>query len=168
MSVPDARDPLHTMTTLTLPPEASDPRTATLRKLPEYEPDRPPAPPMTVPAPQPAQAGQQHASEPGGRPPQRPEIAHLLQVVLEVLNRRRPAAQLRDKLTPAAYAALCAALAEPEAPRGYRLRRFRLSQPSQHAVEVFGTVALGERTQALAARLDEAGGRWTCSTITVL
>jgi hypothetical protein len=160
------------MTTLISTPEAPDRRATELRRLPEYEPDRaaglPAASAVLGSAPDPARTGYSHPPAPPGRRPEREHVGKLLQLVVEVLNRRRPAAQLRGKLTSAAYAALCTAIADPYAPRDYRLRRFRLSRPAESAVEVFGTVARGERTHALAARLDLREGRWTCSSVTVL
>jgi hypothetical protein len=160
------------MTTLISTPEAPDQRAAELRRLPEYEPDRASgllaASPAPGSAPDAARAGGAHAPSPPGRRPEREHVGQLLQLVVEVLNRRRPAAQLRGKLTSAAYAALCTAIADPYAPRGYRLRRFRLTRPAESAIEVFGTVARGERTHALVARLDLTEGRWACSSVTVL
>ena len=95
-----------------------------------------------------------------------------LRRVLEVIDRRRPAAQLRPLLAPslvdsvlsvgraaaAAYGQECAAV----------LRRMRL-QPVGHsapenAAEVFGTYSRGDRIHAIACRVEQVPGtngtRW--------
>jgi hypothetical protein len=163
------------MTTLIAPPQGAhlpDRRAAGMRRLPEYEPHRAAGLPEPAPDPRgtPGRACSSGPSSPPGavHRPAREHVGQLLQLVLEVLNRRRPAAQLRGKLSSAALERLCTALADPYTPRGYRLGRFRLTQPADSAVEVFGTVTRGERTQALAARLDLADGAWVCSSVTVL
>jgi hypothetical protein len=158
------------MTTLISTPNALDRRATALRRLPEYEPDRPGSSTAAAPAPtgESAHTACAGSSTPAGGRPSREEVAQLLRNVIEVLNRRRPAAHLRGKLTSTAYTALCTSVAHPHAPRDYRLVRLRLTQPAASAIEVFGTVARGERTHAFVARLDVLDGRWACSMFRVL
>jgi len=89
-----------------------------------------------------------------------------LRRVLEVIDRRRPAAQLRPMLAPSLVDSV---LSVRRAGAGAAvLRRMRL-QPAGHrdpdtAAEVFGTYSRGDRIHAIACRVervhDDARGRW--------
>ncbi|UGT90360.1 Rv3235 family protein [Mycobacterium ostraviense] len=90
-----------------------------------------------------------------------------LRRVLEVIDRRRPATQLRSLLAPNLVDAV---LSVSEAVSGQHgtavLRRVRL-QPtgtSDTAAEAFGTYRRGERIHAIACRVERVtaggGGRW--------
>jgi uncharacterized protein DUF6459 len=92
-----------------------------------------------------------------------------LRRVLEVIDRRRPAAQLNPLLTPSLVDSV-AAVGRSAAGRnrGAVLRRTRL-QPAGHrdpdsAAEVFGSYSRGDRIHAIACRVEQvsaAGGtRW--------
>ncbi|ETB51253.1 hypothetical protein O974_02390 [Mycobacterium avium 11-0986] len=90
--------------------------------------------------------------------------------VLEVIDRRRPAAQLNPLLAPSLVDSVVAvgrSLTGP-APGAAVLRRMRL-QPAGHgdpqtAAEVFGCYSRGNRMHAIACRVEQvpgAGGtRW--------
>jgi len=94
-----------------------------------------------------------------------------LRRVLEVIDRRRPVAQLRPLLTPALVDTVAALM---RAPAGVRdeaavLRRVRLraagfdhGDPDGVAAEVFATYTRGRRVRAIAARVESAAGadRW--------
>ncbi len=96
-----------------------------------------------------------------------------LRRVLEVLDRRRPAAQLRPMLTPGLVDSVVAiggsAAARAHGRDGAAvLRRLRL-QPSgrrdpEAAAEVFGSYSRGNRVHAIACRVERvpsaAGTRW--------
>ena len=101
-----------------------------------------------------------------------------LRRVLEVIDRRRPAAQLRPLLAPGlvdsvlAIGGPVAGPAPPHPPEQQGaavLRRLRL-QPAGHrdpetAAEVFGSYSRGDRIHAIACRLEQvrtgsAGTRW--------
>jgi hypothetical protein len=161
------------MTAFATPSTLADQRADALRRLGEYEPDLrlapppaaalrgDPAPPLTTPA---ALLAEPDANGPGHR-----EIARLLLAVLEVIDRRRPLSQLRHLLGPDALAAVGAAANDPAGHRGYRLARLRLARPSEHAVEIFGTITRGVRVRALAGRMDvEQAAGWRCGCLRVL
>lgn len=96
-----------------------------------------------------------------------------LRRVLEVIDRRRPAAQLNPLLVPSLVDSVAAVARSAAGHAGGRrgaavLRRMRL-QPAGHrdpdsAAEVFGSYSRGNRIHAIACRVEQvsaAGGvRW--------
>jgi hypothetical protein len=96
-----------------------------------------------------------------------------LRRVLEVIDRRRPAAQLRPMLAPGLVDSVLAigpsAAGHPPGHQGAAvLRRLRL-QPAGHgdpeaAAEVFGSYSRGHRIHAIACRVERvpavSGTRW--------
>jgi uncharacterized protein DUF6459 len=92
-----------------------------------------------------------------------------LRRVLEVIDRRRPLAQLRGSLTPAVLDIVYALSAQAAADKSAVLRRVRLrtiaidgqragAEPT--AAEVFATYSRGERVRAIAGRIEANEGRW--------
>ncbi|MDI3314845.1 MAG: Rv3235 family protein [Mycobacterium sp.] len=132
---------------------------ATLRQRPTRAPQRPGGP--RPPAPE----------APGLSPPMRQAAIFAdsaLRRVLEVIDRRRPAAQLRPVL---AAGLLDAVLAGNRAVGGHGaavLRRLRLQTAGRdgefRAAEVFGTYSRGRRVHAIACRVEllpaTGGTRW--------
>jgi len=96
-----------------------------------------------------------------------------LRRVLEVIDRRRPAAQLRPMLAPSLVDSVvsigCSAARHAPGYQGAAvLRRMRL-QPAGHrnpetAAEVFGSYSRGNRIHAIACRVEQVpagrGTRW--------
>jgi hypothetical protein len=94
-----------------------------------------------------------------------------LRRVLEVIDRRRPAAQLRPLLVPGLVDSVLAVgragvgIGEAGTQGAAVLRRMRL-QPAGAgaAAEVFGSYSRGERMHAIACRVERTpagdGGRW--------
>nr|WP_228768804.1 Rv3235 family protein [Mycolicibacterium malmesburyense] len=83
-----------------------------------------------------------------------------LRRVLEVIDRRRPLAQLRPLLTPALIESVLAMTRHPHATVAV-LRRVRLRMVDDGtAAEVFGTYRRGQRIRAIAARIAFDGQRW--------
>ncbi|OBG56063.1 hypothetical protein A9X03_17125 [Mycobacterium sp. E1715] len=92
-----------------------------------------------------------------------------LRRVLEVIDRRRPAAQLRPLLTPSLVDSVVAVSQSATGRAGAAvLRRVRL-QPAGHrdpdaAAEVSGSYSRGNRVHAIACRVErmpaDAGARW--------
>jgi hypothetical protein len=95
-----------------------------------------------------------------------------LRRVLEVIDRRRPIAQLRPLLAPALIDSVIAMTRSTQTAAA-RLRRIRLRMVdgddlgAPHirsneslAVEVFGTYSRGPRVRAIAARVEYTGERW--------
>jgi hypothetical protein len=94
-----------------------------------------------------------------------------LRRVLEVIDRRRPVAQLRTLLAPA----LIDTVIELTRTSGtwaartktvrtvaklHRMRLRMVDGADQTAAEVFGTFVSGHRVRALAARIELSGDRW--------
>ena len=86
-----------------------------------------------------------------------------LRRVLEVIDRRRPTAQLVAVLAPGLVdSVLAVSRAAAGAPGAAVLRRMRV-QPAfgDDAAEVFGTYSRGDRIHAIACRVElPPGGRW--------
>ncbi|MEB3982227.1 Rv3235 family protein [Mycobacterium sp. 663a-19] len=87
-----------------------------------------------------------------------------LRRVLEVIDRRRPPAQLRPLLAPGLVDTVLSVGRAPAGRAGAAvLRRTRL-QPAGHpatAAEVFGCYSRGDRVHAIACRVERtAGARW--------
>lgn len=89
-----------------------------------------------------------------------------LRRVLEVVDRRRPAGQLRGVLAPSLIDTAQALSRTPQAGGTAVLRRIRLrsiiieaEQPIT-AAEVFATYTRGSRVRAIAARVEIVSGRW--------
>ncbi len=96
-----------------------------------------------------------------------------LRRVLEVIDRRRPAAQLRPLLAPSLVDSVLAAgraLAGPGAgsEAAAVLRRMRLQPVGRHdpdtAAEVFGTYSRGDRIHAIACRVEQLPSENTANT----
>ena len=94
-----------------------------------------------------------------------------LRRVLEVIDRRRPVAQLRPLLAPALIDTVIELSRSSQAREGRtkgtrtvaRLHRMRLRMvdgADDGAAEVFGTYTSGPRVRALAARIARNGDRW--------
>jgi Family of unknown function (DUF6459) len=89
-----------------------------------------------------------------------------LRRVLEVIDRRRPIAQLRPMLTPPLLD-MVFTLARSAGPdkaavlRRVRLRTAAVDEPRQSvAAEVFATFSRGRRVRAIACRIELKEGRW--------
>jgi Family of unknown function (DUF6459) len=92
----------------------------------------------------------------------------VLRRVLEVIDRRRPIAQLRPMLTPPLLDMVFTLTRATGADKAAVLRRVRLrttavdeQQPHQPtAAEVFAMYTRGQRVRAIAGRIEVAEGRW--------
>jgi hypothetical protein len=94
-----------------------------------------------------------------------------LRRVLEVIDRRRPATQLRPLLAPSLVDSVLSAgrsLAGAGSDGAAVLRRMRVQPAGRHdpdtAAEVFGTYSRGDRIHAIACRVEQVpaaeGSRW--------
>ncbi|KUI19178.1 hypothetical protein AU193_14185 [Mycobacterium sp. GA-1285] len=84
-----------------------------------------------------------------------------LRRVLEVIDRRRPVAQLRPLLAPALIETVLAMTRHPQATVATLRRvRLRVTDDDGQAAEVFGTYSRGQRIRAIAARIAFDGQRW--------
>ena len=82
-----------------------------------------------------------------------------LRRVLEVVDRRRPIAQLRPLVTPALIDTVTALTRAPHTAAA-TLRRVRVRMVDCESAEVFGTYTRGPRTLAVAARIELHRDRW--------
>ncbi|MCZ8379349.1 Rv3235 family protein [Mycobacterium sp. CPCC 205372] len=135
--------------------------------------DYEPAPaPVTGPCPPPSPAALHRRTPRPLRPapaaaPVAPQPAALfadaaLRRVLEVIDRRRPAAQLRALLAPPLLATVVThARLRHAAPARLRRVRLRAAGSGSTAAEVFATYTRGERVRAIAGRVELVGpDRW--------
>jgi len=96
-----------------------------------------------------------------------------LRRVLEVIDRRRPAAQLRSMLTPSLVDSVLAVShsASGQAAGAAVLRRMRLQPAGHHdpeaAAEVFGSYSRGRRVHAIACRVERVPARDTTRWLVV-
>ncbi|WP_292975292.1 Rv3235 family protein [Mycobacterium sp.] len=113
-------------------------------------------------------APQRHSTPPALSPPMRQAASFAdaaLRRVLEVIDRRRPIAQLNGLLTPGLVDSVLCANRLSGNPSGVAvLRRVRLQPAGPTAAEVFGSYSRGPRMHAIACRIESAartgGGRW--------
>ena len=172
---------------MTISPVVSPPRRDTFAVTPvvEYEPERQSAP-RNIPQCRPSshatlrRAGLAPRRPYTGRPSGQPEATAAvlspsmrqaatfadaaLRRVLEVIDRRRPLAQLRPLLAPSLVDSVLSIGRTPARREGAAvLRRMRL-QPVGHpatAAEVFGCYSRGDRIHAIACRVEQMPGkRW--------
>jgi len=92
--------------------------------------------------------------------------------VLEVADRRRPAAQLRRLLAAPVYDAIVAQPPVPASDGAAVLRRVRLRTAETvdgeaTAVEVFGTYTRGGRVRAVAGRIEVVRGGWVAVALQI-
>jgi hypothetical protein len=94
--------------------------------------------------------------------------ARLVTGVVEVLDGRRPVAQLRGLLSEQVYAALQTRVrtARPTQPR--RVHRVHTCHPAAGVVEASATFGTACRTHAVALRLEYRARRWRCTALRVL
>jgi hypothetical protein len=95
-----------------------------------------------------------------------------LRRVLEVTDRRRPAAQLRPLLAPALFDAVVTAtrtgsLEGAAVLRRVRLRSTQVLHGEATAAEVFATYSRGRRVRAVAGRVELVDGRWVMTALQI-
>ena len=93
-----------------------------------------------------------------------------LRRVLEVVDRRRPVAQLRTLLAPTQIDAVVAMMRTTPSGGAAVLRRVRLrtvlsADGEATAAEMFATYTRGSRVRAVAGRIDVVGGRWLVTAL---
>lgn len=80
--------------------------------------------------------------------------------VLEVMDRRRPAAQLRPLLTDGPLSAVMARSSRTPATTAARLSKIRVRRCAEDAAEIFGTFERGGHVRAFAGRIQSVRGSW--------
>lgn len=113
-----------------------------------------------------------HAPVVAPEPPPRTAVVFAdgaLRRVLEVIDRRRPIAQLRSVLAPALTDTVLG-LARESHESAATLRRIRLRMVDDApagTAEVFGTYTRGPRVRAIAARIARHGERWRIEALQI-
>jgi hypothetical protein len=82
-----------------------------------------------------------------------------LRRVLEVVDRRRPIAQLRPLVTPALIDTVTALTRVPHTAAA-TMRRVRVRMVDGEAAEVFATYTRADRVLAIAGRIEHINDRW--------
>jgi hypothetical protein len=133
---------------------ANPPRLRLLR----YEPD-PDGPPPPLSPTAPPQRPQVVPADPGDDPADlRRCIERVLRLALEVLDARRPLAQLAPHLAPNAVRYVRAAVAQrPPLREPARMTSLHVRRPGPGVAEVAAVYRRGPRTRALAARFERDG-----------
>ncbi|MGZ6780011.1 MAG: Rv3235 family protein [Mycobacterium sp.] len=91
----------------------------------------------------------------------------VLRRVLEVIDRRRPIAQLRPMLTPALLDMVFTMTRGAAPDKAAVLRRVRLRSAAAETAEVFATYTRGRRVRAIAGRIEVKEGRWRLTALQV-
>jgi hypothetical protein len=152
------------------PPAACPAPTPASLHRPSRRPMRPTEPaPHLAPPPAAATFAPPPAAPHLAPPPAAATFADIaLRRVLEVIDRRRPIAQLRPLLTPALLD-MVFTLTRGDGPdkaavlRRVRLRTASVDEREPHgamAAEVFATYTRGRRVRAIAGRIEAREGRW--------
>jgi hypothetical protein len=92
-------------------------------------------------------------------------IARILRLALEVLDGRRPVAQLATYFAAAPLRYWRASVGQRIARAPARCGRLRLCLPRSGVAEVAVTCQVDGRYRALAARFERADGRWRCTAV---
>jgi hypothetical protein len=139
-----------------------------LRRL-RYEPEPGTAPAEPPPAPAPARtAPPSPPAAPGPDPDEvRRALAGTVRLALEVLDGRRPPAQLSRQFDAAARRYLSAAAGQRRVRTPARVVRMLLCTPRPGAAEVAAVCDIDGRVRALAARFERArpGATWRCTAL---
>ncbi|WP_240157658.1 Rv3235 family protein [Pseudonocardia broussonetiae] len=147
-------------------PVSTPPRPGPHLRLVRYEPAPGEAPPEPPAAPRPSGPPAGVTDDPPGA---REAITRLLRLGCEVLDGRRPTAQLaaHSEEEVVRYWRVVAAR-RPAARRSpARFRRVRLCHPRPDAAEVAVAVELDGGVRALAARFDLRDGRWRWTVVRI-
>jgi hypothetical protein len=123
-------------------------------RLLRYEPD-PDGPPPPQPTPTPTRRPQVVPADPVDSADLRRYIERVLRLALEVLDGRRPLAQLTPHLAPNALRYVRAAVAQrPSVREPARMTSLHVRRPGDGVVEVAAVYRRGPRARALAARFE--------------
>ncbi|WP_232665107.1 Rv3235 family protein [Pseudonocardia sp. TRM90224] len=147
-------------------PSVPRPRPPRVRRM-NYEPPTRPTWPIVIAVPPPTAdvvtevSAEEHAAA-------HRELAVVMRLAMEVLDRRRPASQLHPffELDALHYWRALAQQRRPRAPA--RVKRLLVQLPSSAVVEATAVCVIDGRIRALAARFDRAtgpGARWRCTAL---
>lgn len=98
----------------------------------------------------------------------------LVQALVEIIDGDRPVTQLVKLSTSAVYQDLVGRLSALSGataggtvaePLSTRVASVHVEQPAPTSAEISARIVQGDRSRALALRIDQTGGRWICSAI---
>ncbi|WP_219420224.1 Rv3235 family protein [Pseudonocardia nigra] len=95
-------------------------------------------------------------------------VARMLWLIFEVINARRPVAQLAGVAAPSVLRYARAARLAGRPARVSRLLSLRVCRPAEHAVEAAAVVAVDQRHRAVAARFEQEQTGWLCVALRIL
>lgn len=100
-------------------------------------------------------------------PDLRPWAGRLVLATMEVLSGRRPVQQLMPWTDDAVYAQVSRAVRRRQGTAGVPrvLASLHVSEPADGVAEVCAVVTGGDRSRAVAARLEGSDGRWRCTAL---
>ncbi len=142
-------------------PTLRGPQQVVVRSLAEHRRAKFRAEIRVLPAPEPKNVA---AQQPLPSSPGQPEVAQLMRLVLEVLDRRRPQSHLENWAPTADFRALIRD--DRVGPR--RLRSVRSCTPMPGVLEVCATFDVHERARAMVGRFEFAGQEWRCTLLRML
>lgn len=100
--------------------------------------------------------------------PVREPVGRVLGRLLEVLDGRRPADQLRAVADPVVVRYARAARPTRRPQRVARVLSLRVSRPAERAVEAAAVIFLGGRIRAMASRFEQSPQGWRCAAVRIL
>ncbi|PRY01524.1 Rv3235 family protein [Allonocardiopsis opalescens] len=100
----------------------------------------------------------------GRRPGELPP-ARFAQAIAEVLAGQRPPEQLTGRISAQAYRRVAARIGIYRARTRPRLRSTQFHVIKPGTAEMTAVIDCGERTRALALRLERVDGRWICAAV---
>lgn len=142
-------------------PTLRGPQQVVVRSLAEHRRAKFRAEIRVLPEPEPTAV---RARQPLPTSPGQPEVAQLMRLVLEVLDRRRPQSHLENWAPIADFRALIRD--DRVGPR--RLRSVRTCTPMPGVLEVCATFDVHERARAMVGRFEFAEREWRCTLLRML
>ncbi|GAA3991287.1 hypothetical protein GCM10022247_07610 [Allokutzneria multivorans] len=99
----------------------------------------------------------------------RTSAGHLISMILEALDGRRPLRQLlHTRLAEPVHRRLVAELRDSRPGHTHRLRTVHVCEPAEGVIEANGTITAGPRVRAVVARIECTDRGWLCTTFTIL
>ncbi|WP_143261914.1 Rv3235 family protein [Allokutzneria sp. NRRL B-24872] len=99
----------------------------------------------------------------------RTAAGHLISMVLEALDGRRPLRQLlHTRLAESVHRRLAADLRDSRPGHTHRLRTVHVCEPAEGVIEASGTITAGPRVRAVTARIERTDRGWLCTVFAIL
>jgi hypothetical protein len=98
----------------------------------------------------------------------RREVARVVRLVLEVIDARRPLAQLDGIAAPAVLRYVRATRLAAHPARSSRLLSVRVCCPAVAVIEAAAVVRIEQRDRAVATRFEQRQGQWRCVSLRII